>query len=145
MNIKKQIIKLNKISPFSLLAVGFIAGLVIMYLFFQPKLILQEKTARDFANVANKNQTIANQNKKEADTYKGKLASASAEIKTLLNAPPKIEYRTVTQTQYVKQPAPPQSTSSNCSPDYAGGMYCTSNTGVQTHCTSNYVGGYNCN
>lgn len=134
--------KINKVSHLSLLIIGFIMGLVIMYLYFHPKLAYQEKTARDFVNVANKNQTLANQNKKEADTYKGKLASASAEIQTLLNKPPQVIYKT--NTQYIQTPAQDTGTT-NCRPDYAGGMYCTSDTtGVQTHCRSNYAGGMIC-
>jgi hypothetical protein len=97
----KNIKKINKVSPFGLLAIGFVIGLVVMFLYFQPKLAYQEKIARNWANIASKNQTLATKNLKDAVTYKGQLASASAEIKTLLNRPPQIEYR----TQYVDTPA----------------------------------------
>jgi hypothetical protein len=77
MDIHKYIKKLIKVNHFGLLIVGFVLGLVAMYLYFQPKLVYQGETASAWAN-------IADQNKKEADTYKIQLASASAEITTLL-------------------------------------------------------------
>lgn len=111
----KHIKKINKVSPFILLAIGFVVGVIVMFLYFQPKLAYQEKTARDFANVANKNQTLASQNKKEAVSYKVQLASASAEITSLLNKPAQVIYKT--NTQYVQEPASPQTVTYH---DYGG-------------------------
>ena len=56
MDIKKHIKKINSLG---LLAIGFVVGLVVMYLYLQPKLTYQEKTVRDLANLANKNQQNA--------------------------------------------------------------------------------------
>jgi hypothetical protein len=142
-NLQKQIkTKLHSAKPLNLMVVGFIVGLAVMYLFFQPKLAYQGKTAQDWAKVVSKNQDIANSNH-DADTINvllltQKLASATAEIKTLQNQPPKIEY----QTQYVQTPA--QDTSLRCSSDYNGGQYCNSSDGTRLHCTTNYAGGMNC-
>jgi len=47
MNIKKQIKKISKFSSIGLLAIGFVVGLVVMYLYFQPKLTYQVKTAQE--------------------------------------------------------------------------------------------------
>jgi hypothetical protein len=102
---KKALIKLKNIKKNAilliLLAIGIVVGLAVMYLYFQPKLAYQEKIARNWANIASKNQTLATKNLKDAVTYKGQLASASAEIKTLLNKPPQVIYK----TQYVQTPA----------------------------------------
>jgi len=145
--LKKYLNRLKKINPFGLLIIGFIIGMIIMFLSIQPKLAYQGKTARDWANVVNKNQTLASQNHKTDLYYENllnkQLASASAQIKTLLNTPPKVVYKT--QTQYVEQPAQPQDTSSHCNPDLLGGQNCYSNSGTYTHCTSNLIGGMNCN
>lgn len=88
----------KKVSTLSLLLVSFIAGLMVTYLYFQPKLIYQGKTAEEWSNVAGKEHALAVQSQKEASTSSLLLASASAQIKTLLAIPPKIEYR----TQYVQ-------------------------------------------
>ncbi len=104
MNIKKYTKKINKVS-ISFLVVGFIVGLAVMYLYFQPKLAYQEK-------LANNNQTLANQNHNEAVSYKGQLASTSAELKALQNKPtptPQIIYKTDTVTQHVPDSSNTQS------------------------------------
>lgn len=67
-----------------------------MYFYLQPKLTYQEK-------IVSENKALAIKSQKEASVSALLLASASAEIKALHDAPPKIEYRTVTQTQYVPQ------------------------------------------
>ncbi len=119
MNIKKYIKRINKVS-ISLSVIGFIVGLVVTYLYFQPKIAYQEK-------IANENQTQADQNHNEAVSYKERLASVSAEIKTLQNKPPQVEYRT--QTQFVpapdhsvedKQNSPPSMQPYPCSLSYPG-------------------------
>ena len=51
MGIKKHIKKINKVSPFGLLALGFVVGMAVMYLYFQPKLAYQTKTASDWKNL----------------------------------------------------------------------------------------------
>ncbi len=79
MDIKKHTRNINKVS-ISLLIVGFIVGIVVMYLYFQPKLAYQEK-------LTNSTQTLANQNHNEAVSYKDQLASASAELKALQATP----------------------------------------------------------
>jgi len=158
-NIKKYIKKISKASTFGILITGFIIGLATMYLYIQPKLSYQGKSVVDWVDVAKKNENLANQNQIEAISYKeqlastsAQLASASAQVKTLLARPPQVKY--ITQTEYVQQPiqdqpVQPQSTSSNCEPDYdgMGGQRCTTNTGVVTHCDPNYdgMGGMRCN
>lgn len=92
MNVKKYVKSIKKINTFSLLAIGFVVGFIVMYLYFQPRLAYQTKLAKDWANTANQSQ-------KEVISYKEQLASASSQIQTLLNKPPQVEYRT--QTQYV--------------------------------------------
>ena len=94
MDTKKHIKKINKVNPFILLAIGFVVGLAVMYLYFQPKLAYQEKTA-------NKNQTLATQSHNEAVSYKGRLASVSAELKALQTAP-----TPTPEIKYVTQPKP---------------------------------------
>lgn len=51
MDIKKHIKKIYKASPFGLLALGFIVGIVVTVLYFQPKLAYQGKTAKDWAGI----------------------------------------------------------------------------------------------
>jgi len=58
---------------------------------------------------------------------------------------PQVVAQTVNTPELNTENLQPQSNLSRCTPDYAGGMYCTSNTGIRTHCTSNYAGGMNCN
>lgn len=60
MNIKKYIKKINKVSHFSLLAIGFVVGLAVMYLCLQPKLISNEKTANDWKDLYNQIEKLYN-------------------------------------------------------------------------------------
>ena len=117
------------------LLVGVIVGAFVSYLYFQPKITMQEKIVSEL-------RVDANQNQIDVLTYKSQLASASAELTSLL-AKPSPTPRVVYKTEYVQSQDSGGST--NCRPDYAGGMYCSSSSGVQTHCTSNYAGGMNCN
>jgi hypothetical protein len=169
MNIKKHIKKMSKFSSIGLLFIGFIIGLFVMFLYFQPNLAYRGHTIQGWEQIDKGDKQNANfwseratacENDPSSDGCNPILnlmltktscdsftsTSAAAIVWRYKHCPtptPIVEYKT--QTQYVEQPAQPQSTSSRCTPDYAGGMYCTSDTGVRTHCTSNYAGGYNCN
>ncbi len=44
--------QIKKVSPIGLLVVGFIVGVILTYLFLQPKLIYQGKTAQEWAKQA---------------------------------------------------------------------------------------------
>ena len=66
--------------PISILVLGFIAGLVVMYLYIQPKITYQGKSVVDWAVTASKN---ANNNKQ----LKQDLQTIKAEIERLQNAP----------------------------------------------------------
>jgi len=129
MDIKKYIKNINKINPFTVLVTGFGLGLVVMYLYLQPKLADQTKKTNNWQNTANKNQTLINQNQAEIISYKEQIASTSAQIKTLLSKPPQVEYK----TQYVENPND-TSTESYCYPDGSGGEWCRSNGGNTQHC-----------
>ncbi len=98
----KEYLKNNPVHNFGLLIIGIVVGLIVMYLYFQPKLAYQKKMVKEWSNVSSKNQTLASQKQKDIDDYKVQLASASAQIKTLQDRPPQVEYRT--QTQYVQTP-----------------------------------------
>lgn len=74
--------------------IGFILGLTVMYLYFQPKLTYQGKSVKDWA-------IIANQNHNEAVTNERQLASVSAALQTFLNAP-----TPTPEIKYVAQPKP---------------------------------------
>jgi hypothetical protein len=52
-------IKIKNIIPLGLLILGFVVGLIVMYLFLQPKLTYQGRTAQEWSNQANKNQQQA--------------------------------------------------------------------------------------
>ena len=51
---------MKNIDKFILLIFGFIAGLVIMYLYIQPRLIYQGKTAQQWSALARSNDKLAN-------------------------------------------------------------------------------------
>jgi len=139
MNIKNNLNKIYKISPFGLLAIEFVVGLLVMYLYYQPKLTDQVKTT-------NKWVASSNQYNKWAGEWKQLYFTSSEKLKALQNKPtptPQIVYQT--QTQYVQEPAQNTNTALRCNSDLLGGEYCTSSTGVRTHCTSNLLGGMNCN
>ena len=97
MDIKKHIKKINNVSTLSALAIGFIAGLVVMYLYFQPHLFFQGETAKDWSNLAVENmKTTAEYSQKLSDLNK-KYASVSTALQGLLNAPsptPLVQYVT---------------------------------------------------
>ncbi len=80
------------------------------------------------------------QNQKEILFYKEQLASVEAQIKTLLNKPTQVEYR----TQYVQEPTPYTNTNMRCNSNLLGGQTCTSDTGERINCTPNGIGGMNC-
>jgi hypothetical protein len=130
MNTKECITKIKKINPFGLLAIGVLAGLVIMYLYFQPKL----------KDLANKNQTLVSQSRQETASYTEQLASASARIQSLLNQPkptPQVKY--VTQYQTVTETAPKQTVTyypvGNTGQSYGSdGSWCYPN-GSSVYCT----------
>lgn len=95
MNIKKHINRISKINPFGLLAIGLVVGIVIMYLYFQPKLAYQGKTAKDWSNLATENMNTTQEYSQKLSDLNKKYASVSAALQTLLNAPtptPKIQY-----------------------------------------------------
>ncbi len=102
MDIKKHIKKINNVSTLSALAIGFIAGLVVMYLYFQPHLFFQGETAKDWSNLAVENmKTTAEYSQKLSDLNK-KYASVSTALQGLLNAPsptPLVQYVTKQATQ----------------------------------------------
>lgn len=126
MGIKKYLDKTKLVNTIGLLILGFVVGLTVMYIYFQPKLANQEK-------ISSENKTLASQNKKEALSYKEQLASASAEIKTLLNKPPEVIYK----TQYVETQAQQNNDTSNaafCYPDGSGGEWCRTSGGNTQHC-----------
>ena len=137
MDIKKYIKKINKVSTFTVLATGFIVGLVVMYLYIQPKLTNQIKKTNDWQNTANQNQT-------EIISYKAELASASAQLKTLQDKPtptPIIKYITKYQTITEEIPAKPKQQGSVYYNSYGGsllygsdGSTCDTYTGT-LHCS----------
>ena len=166
----KNLNKTNRIGILSLIAIGFVAGLVVMFLYFQPKLSYQGKTATEWKNLySSENKQLIidddcivdpskigcfpfadatdklNGLKRNCDQVIRNSGDIVWHYKNCPSPTPQIEYQTQYVPQYIQEPAQPQSTSSRCTPDYAGGEYCTSNTGVRTHCTSNYAGGFNCN
>ncbi|MEI6690829.1 MAG: hypothetical protein WCL07_03725 [bacterium] len=118
------------------LLVGVFVGMLLSYLYFQPLMVAQKKVVSDLENRTNEYQA-------ELATSSEQLASASAQVEVLLARPtPKPQVVYETQTEYV--PSKPKNTTTNCTSDYAGGMYCYSSDGSQKHCTSNYAGGMNC-
>lgn len=147
MNIKKYLNK-KHINSFALLTIGFVVGLAVMYLYFQPKLMYQGETVKDWAKKDIECEPYANLKRLLLNVCEDKLASAGAELKTLQNKPPQVEYK----TQYIETPA--QNTSSQnsytqCNSDLIGGQNCTTyhsgGNPTFTHCTSNLIGGMNCN
>lgn len=140
--------KISKVNPFILITISFVVGLAVMYLYFQPKLAYKEKTAKNWANIANKNHKETLSFKDQLASTSAQLASASAEIKTLLNRPPEVIYK----TQYVETPAQQNEVTNSlnnsssqtfCNPDQLGGQWCYSGN-TQTHCTPNGIGGMYC-
>lgn len=65
--------KLKNYSSIGLLLIGFIIGLIVMYLYIQPKLAYQERTAREWTSKANKSQ-------QQADFYKKNWFSAMSKL-----------------------------------------------------------------
>jgi hypothetical protein len=95
MDIKKHIKKINNVSTLSALAIGFVAGLVVMYLYFQPHLFFQGKTAKDWSNLATENMNTTQEYSQKLSDLNKKYASVSAALQILLNAPtptPKVQY-----------------------------------------------------
>jgi len=94
MNIKKHLNKIEKVKALGLFAIGFIFGLLAMYFYLQPKLAYQGKSVTDWVATASKNY-------KDAASYKAQLASKSAALQTLLNAP-----TPTPAVKYITQPKP---------------------------------------
>ena len=115
MNIKNNLNSIYKFSSFGLLAIGFFAGLAVMYLYMQPKLAYQGKTAKAWASEANGNQ-------QNATFYREGWLSAMSKLP---NPDPNPFMLTPTPTN-VPTPMPTQSYSqaffSSCS---NGTIYCT--------------------
>jgi hypothetical protein len=65
MDIHKYIKKLNKVSHFGLLVIGFVVGLAVMYFYFQPK--FNGYTAKEWEN--NYNQAFSDGIKNGETTY----------------------------------------------------------------------------
>ena len=98
MNIKKYL-NIRKVSPFDLVAIGFIAGIIVVYLYFQPKIMYQGKTAQQWADLAATNQKAADQNQRQALNWAQMYATTSAQLKNLQNQPapaPQVIYKTQT-------------------------------------------------
>lgn len=72
MNIQKHIKKISKFSSIGLLAIGFIVGVAVMYLYFQP-IAYQGKTAQEWA-------TLYSSNEKTNKDLGKQLESAKKEI-----------------------------------------------------------------
>ncbi len=93
----KFIDKIKKVNPFGLLAIGLVTGIVVMYLFLQPKLSYQGKSVEDWAIVATENMNTTKEYSQKLSDLSKKYASVSAALQALLNAPtptptPKVQY-----------------------------------------------------
>ncbi len=77
--------------------VGFVFGMLVMYLFIQPQVISKEKQTKIYSDQIVKNQNLVTQNKEEISSCKSQLASTSAQIEVLVNRPdptPQVIYKT---------------------------------------------------
>lgn len=84
---KKLLKQIKKINPLGLLALGFVVGLAVMYLYLQPKLTYQGKSVVDWASVATKNMNTTKEYSQKLSDLNKKYASVSAALQTFLNAP----------------------------------------------------------
>lgn len=104
---KKIIVVPTKLGGLFLFILGLLIGLFIMQIYYQSVMVYQGKTARDWANLTNDNQILVNKSQKEVSACNFKLASASAQIKMLLDKPipaPQVVYRTQTKEVHVGCP-----------------------------------------
>jgi len=139
---------MNK-SSFGLFLFGLITGAVIMIFLYNPK--YQGKTAKEWADDANgwkKNYNDVQAGIKACEKDPNSSDCLTAQILEGVFVPtpqPSPAPIIIYKTQYVESPAQNSDSSAmHCRPDYVGGAYCDSDSGVQTHCTSNYAGGFNC-
>lgn len=118
-----------KIRPLGLLAIGFIVGLLVMYLYFQPKLTYQGKTAQQWAS-------LSNQYQKWATEWKQTDFSDYYQLRTLQRKPtptPKIVYQTQTVTP---QPIEYQTINGGKNVEGSNGSFCTYiNNGKELECS----------